>query len=142
VIVPYDPDVHRRFVFSAWCGGAGEPFERLHRILRDGARCAVRVGNKNQPVLIGGQNRILIMGCAIIAAPQTVVWAYTKARLVHQGIMKALLEHLGVDRSRPITALFWSPLAQESVDQMNARGWQITFGVDGAVRGDERRDTA
>lgn len=122
MIVPYDPEVHRRFVFSAWCLGAGEPFDRLHRIFRAGARCAVRVGASNPDLFMG----------YVIAAPepQTIVWAYTKERLQGEGIMTELLEHLGVDRRKPIVALFRSPAA----DALVRKGWPIRYGTD-----DERR---
>ena len=142
MIVAYDPGLHRRFVFSAWCHGAGEPFDRLHRLLRAGARCAVRVGNKNRPVLINGQMRILIMSYLVLAAPQTVVWAYTKPKLRGQGLMKELLEHMGVDRKQPITVLFRSPVS----DALKAGGWPITYegGADqgGADEPGRRPDTA
>ena len=125
MIVPYDPVVHRRFVFSAWCLGAGEPFDRLHRIFRAGARCAVRVGSTNPSVF---------MGYLVVAPePQTVVWAYTKERLQGQGICKALLEHMGIDRTLPMVVLFPSPAA----DALMRRGWPIRYGAD-----DERRPAA
>jgi hypothetical protein len=124
LIVPYDPDLHRRFVFSAWCAGAGEPWEVLHRLLRAGARCAVWVGTTNPA---------LFMAYAVVMPErQTVVWAYTKERLRGQGIMRALLEHLGVRCQWPITVLFWSPVAEALIEG----GWQI---VRGEAGGDERR---
>ncbi len=121
MIVPYDPDLHRRFVFSAWCGGAGEPFDRLHRLFREGARCAVRVGETNEA---------LFYGYAIVAAaPQTLVWAYTKEKLRGQGIMRALLQHLGVDVKAPMVALFHAP----AFDALIAKGWPITYQSDATI---------
>lgn len=123
MIVAFDPELHSRFVFSAWCQGAGEPFERLHRKLREGAQCAVRVGNNNQPVLVNGRMRILIYGYAVVTAPQTVAWAYTKPALRGQKILRSLLGHLGVDVRKPMQSLVWSP----ACDGLIRRGWPIVY---------------
>jgi hypothetical protein len=128
LIVPFDPELHARFVFSAWCNGSGETFERLHRLLRTGARAAVKVGSTNRNVF---------MGWAVVTDPQTVAWVYTKDRLRGSGIMSRLLEHLGVDLEQPMTALFWSP----ACDGLIGNGWPIVY-AEGAVRPlvrDERR---
>ncbi len=120
MIVPFDPELHRRFVFSAWCGGAGEPFDRLHRLFREGARCAVRIGETNAK---------LFYAYAIVLGPQQLVWAYTKEALRGQGIMRALLGHLGVDVHAPMTALFRSP----SADALIGKGWPITYQGDATI---------
>jgi len=114
MIVPFDPELHARFVFSAWCAGSGEPFERLHGLLRRGARCAVRVGQLN---------RDIYMGYAVVDGPQTVIWCYTKEKLRAKGIMRDLLDHLGVDIAKPIRALFWSPVA----DALVRKGWPLVY---------------
>jgi hypothetical protein len=120
LIVAYDPALHRRFVFSAWCHGSGETFETLHRLMRGGARCAVRVADRN------GR---LYYAFAIAAGPQTVAWAYTKEALRGQGMMRSLLEHLGVDVNAPMLALFHAPAA----DALRDKGWPISYESDAAL---------
>lgn len=114
MIVAFDPDRHQRFVFSAFCAGAGEPFEWLHRLLRHGARCAVRVAPANPD---------LFYAFAVVSAPQTVAWCYTKERLQGHGCMTALLAHLGVDVRQPMIALLSSP----ACEALRRKGWPIDY---------------
>ncbi len=114
MIVPFDPQVHERFVFSGFCNGAGEPWEWLHRLLRHGARCAVRVGSTN---------RNLFYGFAVVTEPQVIAWCYTKKKLQGHGVMTALLGHLGVDIRQPMVALLPSPAAEG----LRRHGWPISY---------------
>lgn len=114
MIVPFDPQVHERFVFSGFCNGAGEPWEWLHRLLRHGAKCAVRVAPAHPD---------LFYAFAVVSAPQTVAWCYTKSALRGHGFMSALLQHLGVDVGQPMIALLPSPAAEA----LRRRGWPIDY---------------
>jgi hypothetical protein len=118
-IVPLAPE-HERFVYSSWCAGAGEPRIVLEGLLARGARCVVLTGARDPGLLVGW--------AAAMPAPhqQYVVWAYTRATAGGasrgRGVMRALLGELGVDVTKPMTALFDSPACQGLV----RKGWPIT----------------
>lgn len=116
LIVPFDPERHSRFVFSAWCHGAGEPRDRLHRLLRTGCRCWVRQA-AGKPELFYG----------FVAVPQPprqeVIWVYVKEEMQRFGLMVELLGHAGIDTTKQMTALFRSP----ACDGLRRRGWKIRY---------------
>jgi hypothetical protein len=117
MIVPFDPAIHERFVFSGFCRGAGEPRDWLHYLLRHGARCAVRVAPGN---------RDLYYAFAVATGPQTIAWAYTKEKLRNQGFLRELLGYLGVDVERPMVAMLSSP----ACEALKRKGWPIRYLVE------------
>lgn len=120
-IVRADPERHGRFIFGTWCISAGEPREKLHRLLRRGeARAVVMDFMRNGP-----DGKPLFAGWAAVleSDPQQVVWAYTKPVGRDGGCMVALLTALGCDTGREMVALFPCPVA----DTLRRRGWLIKY---------------
>lgn len=127
-VVPADSERHAQFIFASWCAGACEPRETLHRLLRRGeAKAAVMEGVKPGP---DGKPKFSGWACVLAADPQRVVWAYTKPNLRGFGTMVECLTALGCDTTRPMTALFPSPV----IETLRFRGWPI--------RRPEKRDHA
>lgn len=116
LIVPADPAVHGRWIFSTFCSGAGEPRETLHRLLRTGAaRAAVMQTEADASVFASW--------AAVISNQQTICWTYTKPLVRRRGHMVALLDFLGVDTTQPMYALFPSPALLGLI----RKGWPITI---------------
>jgi GNAT superfamily N-acetyltransferase len=113
-IVAYEPRRHGAFVYTAFARGSGEPPETLDALIDNDARIAV---------LEGPSDRDLFIGFAITTGDQQVAWAYVKPLARRQGLAKALVQHLGVNLDRPVTALFPAP----AVKQLRRRGYQITL---------------
>jgi hypothetical protein len=115
--VAADPERHRNFIFAAWCQGAGEPREVLHRLLRtQEAKAFVWE--------IEGEREPLFAGFVVVDArdPQRIVWAYTKQVARKQGVMTALLDAAGTNTAHPLVAP--ENIVSRAIQR---RGWPITF---------------
>ncbi len=113
-IIPYGYQ-HANWVLSNFGAIAGYPTEVLSDILANpDTKACIRVGREDP-------SRFLAY--AVLSAPQTVAFAYTKPMARGRGYMTSLLKHLGVDLDQPLVALFRTP----ATDGMIRRGWRVSY---------------
>lgn len=120
---PYDRTRHEGFVKRSWCRGAREPWEALvSRLRRPETRCIVahRPGDPETAY-----------GWAAVDGEGAVIWVYVRdwpRTIRRRKVMTGLLERMGVDPSKPVPCLFWSPWAA----RLAARGYRFVYAPGGA----------
>jgi hypothetical protein len=131
-IIPFDlrDPKQRRFVFSYFCRGSDRPAKELDRLIDDGARIVLGVGQDVDPHAVQFDDPIY--GFAAATADGRVIWVYVQTPVEHasgmisfrkQGRSKALLAALGFQRDAPVPVLYDTRAARRWAE----RGWQIVF---------------